>query len=262
MEPLTIAALALGGAKLAGGVVKGIGDYRALRPSEVVTDRINELQRLQEADALGLTGAEKQAYVSAFMNPQRALASEQMAQSQALQAMSQDSGEQLRRIRASEEQAQRAQAEAGRQVQMLDIQKEQAQIDELFQLEMADEQRARAREQALFGMIGGGVQDAGALAGQIVMAEEMLGANKGQYSAAQLQSAAAMYGYQFPVYPTPQQQSFTTMQPGQSMYPSPGYYGPGYGGFSPPNYYGTNLQTGVQVAPGTPTTNTTSGGGQ
>ena len=69
MEPLTAIALATGGAKLLGGAIKGVGDYRALRPSEVITDRIEELQRLQEADALGLTGQERAAYTSAFMDP-------------------------------------------------------------------------------------------------------------------------------------------------------------------------------------------------
>ena len=71
MEPLTTAALVLGGAKLLGGAIEGFGQYQALAPSEVAQDRIKELERLQQADALGLTGQEKQAFVQAFMNPQR-----------------------------------------------------------------------------------------------------------------------------------------------------------------------------------------------
>jgi hypothetical protein len=90
MEPLTTAALVLGGAKLLGGAVESFGQYQALAPSEVAQDRIKELERLQQADALGLTGQEKQAFVQAFMNPQRALQAEQMNQQQALQATLQD----------------------------------------------------------------------------------------------------------------------------------------------------------------------------
>ena len=84
MEPLTIAALALGGTKLLGNVLSGVGQYRALAPNEAVTDEIARLERLQEADALGLTGEERNAYVQSFMDPQRALAAQQMQQSQAL----------------------------------------------------------------------------------------------------------------------------------------------------------------------------------
>ena len=252
MEPLTIAALALGGAKLAGNVISGIGQYQALGPNEVITDRIKELERLQEADALGLTGAEKQAYVQAFMNPQRAIAAEQMSQAQALQAMTQDSGEAMRRMRAREEQEQRAQGEAGRQLQMLDLQKEKAQTEELFQLEVAEDQREKARQAALMSMIGGGVADIGSLAGQTIMAQEMVGKGSGQYNAAQLSQLGAMYGYQFPAYGTPMQQPFTQGMP-QQFYGQFPMYGPGFQQMAPPNFYGTNLQTGTPVDPGTGT---------
>ena len=40
MEPLTTAALVLGGAKLLGGAIEGFGQYQALAPSEVNQDRI------------------------------------------------------------------------------------------------------------------------------------------------------------------------------------------------------------------------------
>ena len=252
MEPLTIAALALGGAKLAGNVVSGIGQYQALGENEAITDRIKELERLQEADALGLTGEEKQAYVQAFMNPQRAIAAEQMSQAQALQAMSQDSGEAMRRLRAAEEQQQRAQGEAGRQIQMLDMQKAQAQEDELLQLSIADEQRAAAQKAALFNLIGGGVSDVGSLVGQTMMAQEMVGKGSGQYNAMQLQQLGAMYGYQFPTYASPAQQPFTQGMP-QQFYGQYPMYQPGYQQMAPPNFYGTNLQTGTPVDPGTGT---------
>ena len=170
MEPLTIAALALGGTKLLGNVLSGVGQYRALAPNEAVTDEIARLERLQEADALGLTGEERNAYVQSFMDPQRALAAQQMQQSQALTGMAQDSGEQLRRMRAVEEQTQRAQAEAGRQVEMLNQAQARAQEEKLLQLSIAEADRAAQREAALFNIIGGGVADVGALTGQAIMA--------------------------------------------------------------------------------------------
>tara|TARA_R100000734_G_C3319028_1_gene114073 strand:- start:1175 stop:1921 length:747 start_codon:yes stop_codon:yes gene_type:complete len=239
MDPLTATALAIGGAKLVGGVIKGVGDYRAMAPSEVLTERIEELQRLQEADALGLTGQERSAYVQAFMDPQRALAAEQMGQSQALSAMAQDSGEQLRRLRAQEEQVQRAQSEAGRQIELLNQQQARAQEQELQQLELTEEQRARAREQALFSMIGGGIQDVGALSGQIIAAEELAGDDAGSFSAAQLQGLGAAYGYNFPNYAPQQPQPFNPAMGGMMF------------GF-PPGMYGYNPQTGLPIQPAAP----------
>jgi len=232
MEPLTAIALATGGAKLLGGIVKGVGDYRALRPSEVIDDKIKELERLQEADALGLTGQERAAYTSAFMDPQRALAAEQMAQSQALSGMASDSGEQLRRLRSQEEQVQRAQGEAGRQIEMLNMQQAAAQEEQLMELQIMEEQRARAQEQALWSAFGGGVQDVGSMTGQIVAAEEMMGADAGQYSAVQLQALGAAYGYSYPQYNPQMAQPFNTNQ-GMMMIPG--------------QPYGYNPQTGMPV---------------
>ena len=211
MEPLTTAALVLGGAKLLGGAIEGFGQYQALAPSEVNQDRIAELERLQQADALGLTGQERQAFVQAFMNPQRALQAEQMSQ--------QDSGEAMRRLRNQEEQQQRALGQANTQIEMLNQEQARMQERELFALQQAEEQRARAREAALFSMIGGGVSDVGSLAGQTIAANELTG-NAGQYDAQTMMQLGAMYGYQFPIYPTTGQ-PFTQQQ----MMVPPGGYG-------------------------------------
>ena len=219
MEPLTTAALVLGGAKLLGGAIEGFGQNQALAPSEVNQDRITELERLQQADALSLTGQERQAFVQAFMNPQRALQAEQMSQQQALQATLQDSGEAMRRLRNQEEQQQRALGQANTQIEMLNQEQARMQERELFALQQAEEQRARAREAALFSMIGGGVSDVGSLAGQTIAANELTG-NAGQYDAQTMMQLGAMYGYQFPIYPTTGQ-PFTQQQ----MMVPPGGYG-------------------------------------
>lgn len=242
MEPLTIAALALGGTKLVGNLVSGIGQYQALKPSEVMQDKIAELERLQEADALGLTGAEKSAYVQSFMDPQRALAQQQMQQSQALTGMAQDSGEQIRRLRAQEEQAQRAQAEAGRQIEMLDLQQARAQEAQLMDLQILEEQRANAQQAALMGIIGGGIGDVGSLAGQVIAAEELTGADAGAYNAGQLQALGAMYGYSFPQYGAQSMGAYTTGMPMMGGVPQvPGYM--------PPIYYGQPVGQQQPVAP-------------
>ena len=135
---------------------------------------------------------------------------------------------------------------------MLDLQKEKAQTDELFQLEVAEDQREKARQAALMSMIGGGVADIGSLAGQTIMAQEMVGKGSGQYNAAQLSQLGAMYGYQFPAYGSPMQQPFTQGMP-QQFYGQFPMYGPGFQQMAPPNFYGTNLQTGTAVDPGTGT---------
>lgn len=219
MEPLTTAALVLGGAKLLGGAVESFGQYQALAPSEVAQDRIKELERLQQADALGLTGQEKQAFVQAFMNPQRALQAEQMNQQQALQATLQDSGEAMRRLRSQEEQQQRALSAANTQIELMNQEQARMQERELLGLQRQEEDRARAREAALYSMIGGGISDAGSLAGQTMAANELTG-NAGQYDAQTMMRLGAMYGYQFPIYPTTGQ-PFTQQQ----MMVPPGGYG-------------------------------------
>ena len=83
MEPITTGLLLAGGAQLLAGVGKAAGQYMANRPLESQVARIEELKRLQEANALGLTGAEQSAYMASFVDPQRAIAAQQMQQSQA-----------------------------------------------------------------------------------------------------------------------------------------------------------------------------------
>jgi len=227
MEPLTTAALIMGGASVLGAAGRGVGNYMALAPNEAVQKRISELERLQQADALGLTGTERSAFMESFVDPQRALAAEQMAQSQALTGMAQDSGEQLRRMRAQDEAAQRTLAESNRQIAMLDMQQARAQEAELLQLQQAEEEREKARRVAL---IGGATETAVAgmqMASQQIAASELTKMSPEAANMMNVQRIAGGYGYNFPTY-----------SPMPTGYPYNPYAGMGMGGMLPPQPYG------------------------
>jgi hypothetical protein len=219
MDPLTLGIMA--GTYLAGKGLQTYGKYQALEPGEALTDRVEELKRLQEADALGLTGEERAAYTQAFMDPMRAVAAQQMQQSQALSGMAQDSGEQLRRMRAEEEKVARGQADLGRQLEMESVQRARQQEQELLGLQNEIDQREAAQKAALFQFAGDAVGTAGELYGGYQMQQELINADPGAFNAMQMQQLGAMYGYGFPAY-------------GQRV---PGYPGGG-NPMMPPGYYG------------------------
>tara|TARA_Y100000004_G_scaffold188666_1_gene243144 strand:+ start:15072 stop:15833 length:762 start_codon:yes stop_codon:yes gene_type:complete len=240
MEPLTTAALILGAGKLIGGVGQGIANIQRTAPNEALLDEIARLERLQEADALGLTGTERAAFTDAFVNPQRALAEQQMEQSQALQAMSQDSGEQLRRLRAQEEQGQRALAESNRQVELLNQQQAESQRQALLQMQIAEEQRQADRAAAITQTVSAGLAGAANIGAGMISMNELAASGAGAYDAASLQRLGSMYGYAFPQYQQPIGQPFN-LPPGavqQGMF------------MLPPAYYGMATQPGM--IPGTP----------
>ena len=232
MDPLTIAALVGGGAKLISGIGAGVADIQATRPNEAMLEEMRRLERLQEADALGLTGTERAAFTEAFMDPQRALATQQMQQSQALQAATQDSGEQLRRMRARDEQAQRAMAESNRQVEMLNVQAAREQEQRLLQMQIAEEQRQAQRDAAIIRTATAGLAGAAGMASSGIAMNELTSADSGAFDAANLQRLGAAYGYAFPQYQQPISQPFNmppgAIQAGQFMLP-PAYYGFGAG---------------------------------
>jgi len=203
MDPLTLGLLAGAAALSAGG--KATSAAISSKPSGVAAERIKELERLQQADQLGLTGAERSAFLQAFQAPQQALAAQQLQQSQALTAIGQDSGRQLAAMRAQEEQAQRAQAEAGRQVELMNIEQARAQEEELRQLQLAQEIQKQQRKAAI---IGGAMEAIGAgvgAAGQYGLQQQMFDVQKAALTSSpgykNLQSASgasAPYGYIFP----------------------------------------------------------------
>ena len=246
MEPLTTAALLMGGAKLIGGIGAGVSDIIATGENKAITDRIAELERLQQADALGLTGTERAAFVDAFRQPQQALAQQQMEQSQGLQAAMQDSGRQMARLRAQEEQAQRALAAANQQVEVLNLQQQRAQEQELLNLQAAEAQREMARRAAIVKTATAGLAGAGEMAGQVMATNELINADPGSFDANQLRSLGAMYGYNFPAYSMPA----AGQSPGAFYYGQQPFYAPQAGAFAP--FYGmppsAGLQPGQQAA--------------
>jgi hypothetical protein len=203
MEPITTGLLLAGGAQLLAGVGKAAGQYMSNRPLESQVERIEELKRLQEANALGLTGAEQSAYMASFVDPQRAIAAQQMQQSQALQAAMGDSGEQLRRLRTNEEQAQRAVADANRQVEMVNLQQAQLQETELRALQRDEDIREQNRQAAL---VGGGIQATGQalqMGSQAVAQQELISRGAMDPAAQQLgqiSGYANPYGYNYNPY--------------------------------------------------------------
>lgn len=203
MEPITLGLLLAGGAALAKRAGAATSGAIANRPIEAVQDRIAELERLQQADALGLTGDERNAFMQAFVNPQRALAGQQMDAAQAMQISAQDSGEQLRRLRAEEQREQRAVADATTQIELASQQLARQQEQELLQLQMQEEMRKNARDAAIYGGIIGGVGDVASMGSQMYAMSELT--NRGPMDPAaqalfQVGGVAGPYGYNFQPY--------------------------------------------------------------
>lgn len=176
-EPVTIGLLLAGGAAVAKRAGAATSAYIANKPSEAAMGRVSDLEALQNANALGLTGAERQAYLDAVMAPQQALAREGFERTQALQSMAGGSGEYLRRAASLEEQEARAAGQAAREIAVADIQKAAAQEQELLALQMGIEQQEQAQKAALWGGIIGGVGDVMATGSQYYAMAEM--ANRG-----------------------------------------------------------------------------------
>lgn len=176
---------------------QNVGSFMSLAPSETVNKRIDELKRAQEADALGLTGDQKSAYMAAFTAPAKALAAQQLQQSQSLTSMGQDSGKALQAMRTQEEQAQRAVSEAQMQVEMANQQLAMQQAEELRSLQLAEEQRKQARKAALITGATEAASSAASAYGQAKMLSQMTGGDMSIQNAAAL---GKMYGYNLPTY--------------------------------------------------------------
>ena len=199
MEPLTVGLILAGTAALAKRAGTATSGYIANAPSEAAQDRIKELEKLQEADALGLTGAEREAFMAAVMHPQQALAREGFERTQALQSMANQSGDILRRTAAMEEQEARAAGEAARQIAVADVQKAAQQEQELLQLEMGVEAQEQAQKAALWGGIIGGVGDIASTGAQYYAMTELTNRGgpmiPGANSYMQAAPYMSMYGY-------------------------------------------------------------------
>ena len=166
-DPFTLGGLALGPLlNIGGGVARGIatGVAGQAQADAMFSDedrlRLAELQRRAEADALGLTGAERDAITNNLLQPQQAAMRSRDAQyAQLLGAggTSQAAFNQLRNL----EQAEQAQAaQAARDVELLNQQearRQQAELQQLDRQRIAQQSaRTAAIAQTLGGIVGGG----------------------------------------------------------------------------------------------------------
>ena len=228
MDPITIGLLLAGAGQIAQRVGAGVGNEIRNRPLESQQDRIDELKRLQEADALGLTGDQRAAYMASFVDPQRAIAAQQLDQNRALQAGLQDSGRALAGLRRQEEQTQRVVADANRQIEMQNQIVAQQQEQELRTLQLQDEMRQRELEAGRMEAIIGGVGDVANIGAQAYAQQELINRGPMDPAARQLANTAGLaspYGYNYNMYMNPQ-----GLPPGSIFVPFGTQGTPGTGG--------------------------------
>ena len=161
-DPITLGGLALGpllniGGGLARGIATGVSGYAAADAmmGEEEKKRLLELQRRAEAETLGLTGAERDAFTQSLMSPQQAVMRQRDAERAQLMAAGGTSQAAFNQLRAQEEQEMAAAAETARKIALLDVEEKRRQEAELQQLSRQEQAQKSARAQAIANTIGG-----------------------------------------------------------------------------------------------------------
>ena len=175
MDPVTIGILA------GGALAKGIGAAGSQIAQgqrlfgKAQEERLKELERLEEMNALGLTSAEQSAMNRLLMDPQQALAQERLQRQQALLASSGalSSGDALNQLMMRDEQEARAMDRASAQIAQADMARARQQEAEIRDLEARESARDAATGAAVSAFFGAAGSSASDLYMQNRMMEEM-----------------------------------------------------------------------------------------
>tara|TARA_R100001591_G_scaffold2717_2_gene6839 strand:+ start:2398 stop:2985 length:588 start_codon:yes stop_codon:yes gene_type:complete len=156
MDPLTIALIAGGGlARGIGGAISQGAQSKALF-GEQQQARLAELRRLEEMNALGLTGAERQALEQALLNPAQAAQREQNQRNQALlSSFNLGASKGIRDILAAQEGQQALAGKAAEKVAAAQLKAQQADEKEMRALEARQDAAAGAQQAAIGAFVGG-----------------------------------------------------------------------------------------------------------
>jgi|TARA_R100000734_G_C3306747_1_gene97247 hypothetical protein len=156
MDPLTIALIAGGGlARGIGGAISQGAQSKALF-GEQQQARLAELRRLEEMNALGLTGKEREALEAALLNPAQAAQREQNQRNQALlSSFNLGASKGIRDVLAQQEQKETLAGQAAQKVAAAQLKAQAADEAEMRQLEARQDGAAAARQAAVGAFVGG-----------------------------------------------------------------------------------------------------------
>ena len=175
MDPVAIGILAGGAlAKGLGAAGGQIAQGRRLF-GKAQEERLKELERLEEMNALGLTSQEQSAMNRLLMDPQQALAQERLQRQQALLASSGalSSGDALNQLMMQSEQEKIAQDRAAAQIAQADMARARQQEAEIRDLQARESARDASTGAAVAAFLGAAGSSASDLYMQNRMMEEM-----------------------------------------------------------------------------------------
>ena len=157
MDPLTIGLIAAGG--LARGVGSGIGTLAAGNAAfgDAQEQRLRELRRMEEMNALGLTGDQRSALQSIALDPVQAASRERLIRQQALLGSTGavQSGDALAGLMRQQDTEAKQLDRATNQVMAADLARQQQQQREITALEQAVSQKAASRQAAIGSFVSG-----------------------------------------------------------------------------------------------------------
>ena len=224
LTALTLAAIGMGvGAAAKSGAAM-------IDASQVYTKtdkkRLEELQRLQDLNALGITDEEAKVLQEQMMDPVAAMQAQRNMQRRELAAASDlGAGAVSKQMMMEEEAAGRAETDVAKQLSQLDLQQKRLQEDEIRDLEKRKDVRNKA-------MLSAGLRGAGEIAqlgfsakAKAMELEELTGAAAALSPAQQAQMKQQML-----------QQQYMSNMYGQSYNPYFSYYGNYYGNQGTPLY--------------------------
>jgi len=158
MDPALL--VALGG--LGRGISQGAQAYGAAKAgfSPAAERRLRELERMEEMNALGLTGDERENLQRAILDPQRAIQSQRLEQQQALLGGQTADGRGLRDMLIKQEKDDIMLADAAQKIATLDLQRKRQLEQELLGLSQAEARSDAALQTGLLTLLGEGVAGA------------------------------------------------------------------------------------------------------
>tara|TARA_R100000005_G_C5000697_1_gene207604 strand:- start:1791 stop:2498 length:708 start_codon:yes stop_codon:yes gene_type:complete len=233
MEPLTLMAIGMG----VGAVGKAVGG--AIDASSIYTkadkERLEELERLQDLNALGLTDEEISVLQEQMIDPVAAMQAQRNIQRRELAAASDlGAGAVAKQMIQEDDMAQRQEAQVARNLAQLDLQQKKAQEAEIKQLEKQRDLKGKAMLSA-------------AVRGTADLASLGLTAAGKQMELKELTGQAGAL--------SAQQQAQLAQQMQMQRYMSQ-FYGPGYNPYFQyyQNYYGSSGQVPMlpMFGPGVP----------
>ena len=157
MAALTTAALLAAGAGIGKGVA-AFGQQRAQGAAmfgDAQEQRLLELRRMEEMNALGLDSDEEAALNMSLMSPVQAAQKEQFQRQAALMGQADNSGRGLTSISQQQEKLDAAQERVTAQIAMQDVALQRQREQEMRQLEGAESAGAAAKSAAKYALIGG-----------------------------------------------------------------------------------------------------------